>query len=200
MGLFDKILKEVGEKAPDLKLDELAKNMSDAVETLKTEAEKFAEENKDAIDALKTKAEQFAEENKEAIGTIVENTADADRPKPGAYGVSWGDEMPDEPNQFNSGMTPIAYFEDIYRKEFADYELTEEAGWGGPDRSWVFRFRKGGEDKLVVELLPANSSAVKLREKCRKQGLPYLRYYTNYEGWWNTRSYVINRTKAALGE
>jgi hypothetical protein len=89
---------------------------------------------------------------------------------------------------------------DIFLAEFPDYELVEEAGWGGPDRSWIFRFRKGGEDKLVVELLPENSSAVKLREKCRKQGLPYLRYYTNHEGWWNTRSYVVNRTRAALGD
>ena len=50
MGLFDKILKEVSEKAPDLKLDELAKNVSDAVSTLKTEAEKYAEENNGSID------------------------------------------------------------------------------------------------------------------------------------------------------
>ena len=200
MGLFDKILKEVGEKAPDLKLDELAKNMSDAMETLKSEAEKFAEENKDALEALKTKAEQFAEENKDTSGSAIPNEADACVPKPGAFGISWGEEMPNEPNQFNSGMAPIAYFEDIFRTAFPDYELSEEAGWGGADRSWVFRFRKGGEEKLAVELLPENSSAVKLREKCRKQGLPYLRYYTDHEGWWNTRSYVINRTKAALGE
>ena len=198
MGLFDKILKEVGDKVPDLKLDELAKNVSEAVDTLKTEAEKFAEENKDAIEELKTKAEQFAEENKEAVGSVIPNEADA--PKPGAYGVSWGEEMPGEPNQFNSGMAPAAYFEDIFRTEFADYELVKEAGWGGADRSLIFRFRKGGEDKLAVELLPENSSAVRFREKCRKQGLPYLRYYTDHEGWWNTRSYVISRTRAALGE
>ncbi|MBP5749513.1 MAG: hypothetical protein J6X24_01855 [Firmicutes bacterium] len=197
MGLFDKILKEVGDKVPDLKLDELAKNVSDAVGTLKTEAEKFAEENKDTFEALKTKAEQFAEENKDSIGSVIPNEAEA--PK-AASGVSWGEEMPDEPNQYNSGMTPIAYFEDIFRTEFAEYELAEEAGWGGPDRSWIIRFRKGGEDKLAVELLPARSEAVKFREKCRKQGLPYLRYYTDYEGWWNTRSYVISRTRAALGE
>ena len=199
MGLFDKILKEVSEKAPDLKLDELAKNMSDAVSTLKTEAEKFAEENKDAIESFKAEAKKFAEENKEAIGTAVSGEDEDGSPRPGACGVSWGDVMPGEPNQFNSGMTPIAYFEDIFHTEFADYELAEEAGWGGPSRSWIFRFRKGGEDRLVVELLPAKSEAVKLREKCRKQGLPYLRYYTDHEGWWNTRSYVIDRTRAALG-
>lgn len=172
MGLFDKILKEVSEKAPDLKLDELAKNVSEAVETLKSEAKEYP----------------------------IPGEAAPASPTPGNCGVSWGEEMPDEPNQFNSGLSPIAYFEDIYRKEFADYELAEEAGWGGAERSWIFRFRKGGEEKLVVELLPQNSSAVKLREKCRKQGLPYLRYYTDYEGWWNTRSYVIQRTKAALGD
>ena len=199
MGLFDKILKEVGDKVPDLKLDELAKNVSEAVDTLKTEAEKFAEENKDAIEELKTKAEQFAEENKDAIEELKTKAEDfAEGSKPGAYGVSWGEEMPDEPNQFNSGMAPAAYFEDIFRTEFADYELTKEAGWGGPERSLIFRFRKGGEDKLAVELLPGNSGAVRFREKCRKQGLPYLRYYTDHEGWWNTRSYVTRRVTAAL--
>ena len=180
MGLFDKILKEVSEKAPDLKLDELVKNVSDAVSTLKTEAEKYAEEHKDAA------------------GSVI--PSEADGPKPGAFGVSWGEEMPAEENLFNSGKAPAAYFKNIFLAEFPGYELAEEAGWGGPDRSWIFRFRKGGEDKLVVELLPENSSAVKLREKCRKQGLPYLRYYTNHEGWWNTRTYVVNRTRAALGD
>ncbi len=197
MGLFDKILKEVSEKAPDLKLDELAKNVSDAVSTLKTEAEKFAEENKDAIESFKNEAQKYADEHKDAVGSVIPKEADG--PKPGAFGVSWGEEMPAEENLFNSGKAPAAYFKDIFLAEFADYELAEEAGWGGADRSWIFRFRKGGEDKLVVELLPENSSAVKLREKCRKQGLPYLRYYTNHEGWWNTRSYVVNRTRAALG-
>ena len=78
MGLFDKILKEVSEKAPDLKLDELAKNVSDAVSTLKTEAEKYAEEHKDAV------------------GTVIPSGEDG--PKPGAFGVSWGEEMPAEEN------------------------------------------------------------------------------------------------------
>ena len=170
MGLFDKILKEVSEKAPDLKLDELAKNVSDAVSTLKTEAEKYAEDHKNAA------------------GSVI--PSEADGPKPGAFIVFFG----------TFGKAPAAYFKDIFLAEFPGYELAEEAGWGGPDRSWIFRFRKGGEDKLVVELLPENSSAVKLREKCRKQGLPYLRYYTNHEGWWNTRTYVVNRTRAALGD
>ncbi|MBQ1417779.1 MAG: hypothetical protein IIY95_00035, partial [Firmicutes bacterium] len=40
MGLFDKILKEVGDKVPDLNLDELKKNVTEAAAALKTEAEK----------------------------------------------------------------------------------------------------------------------------------------------------------------
>ena len=101
MGLFDKILKEVSEKAPDLKLDELAKNVSDAVSTLKTEAEKFAEENKDAIESFKTEAQKYAEEHKDAVDTVIPSGEDG--PKPGAFGVSWGEEMPAEENLFNSG-------------------------------------------------------------------------------------------------
>ena len=44
-----------------------------------------------------------------------------------------------------------------------------------------------------------NSEANKLRSACRAQGLPYVRFYYDHDGWWNTRSYVVSRTRAALG-
>ena len=44
-----------------------------------------------------------------------------------------------------------------------------------------------------------NSEANKLRASCRAQGLPYVRFYYDHDGWWNTRSYVAGRTRAALG-
>ena len=31
------------------------------------------------------------------------------------------------------------------------------------------------------------------------QGIPYIRFYYDHEGWWNTKSYVIRRTSEALG-
>lgn len=197
MGLFDKILKGVSEKAPDLKLDELAKNISGVAETLKNEAEKFADDRKDEIgQVIPGKKEGAAGPN---AAWAAQASAAASAPAAGPSGVSWGDVMPDEPNQYNYGGTPIEYFEDIFRTEFPGYELAEEAGLSGPERQWIIRFRQGGADKLVVELLSAKCEAAAIREKCRKQGVPYLRYYTDYEGWWNTRSYVINRTRAALG-
>ena len=51
MGLFDKILKEVGDKVPDLNLDELKKNVTEAAAALKTEAEKAGIEAKDFSDS-----------------------------------------------------------------------------------------------------------------------------------------------------
>ena len=51
---------------------------------------------------------------------------------------------------------------------------------------------------LIVELLPQRSSVYKLRRDCATMGIPYLRYYYDHEGWWNTYSYVTERTRAAL--
>ncbi len=111
-------------------------------------------------------------------------------------GESWGEEMPAEPNQFNSGLRFDQYFEGIFRTEFADYTLQREDFQDG--KRVVFTFVKDGRKALVVELLGKNSSAVKIRKICRGQGIPYLRYYYDYDGWWNTRAYVIKRTRAAL--
>ncbi len=111
-------------------------------------------------------------------------------------GFSWGPTMPAEENQFNSGLPYAEYFERIFRTEFADCQLTREAR--GP-RSTVFTFYRGGQTALVVELLSKSSDAKKLRKDCRAAGIPYLRYYYDYEGWWNTRAYVVTLTRAALG-
>lgn len=112
-------------------------------------------------------------------------------------GRSWGETMPAEPNQYNYGGSYIQYFEEIFREEFPAYtvETTHPRGMN----STVFTFKSGIRTSLIVELLSASSSAKKLRETCRKEGTPYLRYYYNYEGWWNTRSYVVERTRKALG-
>ena len=47
------------------------------------------------------------------------------------------------------------------------------------------------------ELLDA--SGMKEALVCRaKEGVPYLRFYKDHEGWWNARSYVVSRIEKAL--
>lgn len=112
-------------------------------------------------------------------------------------GVSWGDTMPAEENQFSFSGSYGDYFMKVYREEFPDYTVEYEAIGGG--RAGVITFTQGGAVKLKVELLSQSSGAYKLRQDCRKSGTPYLRFYYNHHGWWNTRSYVTERTRTALG-
>lgn len=112
-------------------------------------------------------------------------------------GFSWGEEMPDEENQFNYNGSFVQYFEGIFRAEFPNYRLERE-DIGGKKRV-IFTFFDGARKALVVELMPQSSASKKLRENCAAAGIPYLRYYYDHDGWWNTRSYVVTRTRKALG-
>ena len=105
--------------------------------------------------------------------------------------------MPAEENQFNYHGTYLQYFEEIFRSEFAAYDVSRETVSDG--KRHIFTFTSGGRKALVVELMPQSSASRKLRENCRRDGTPYLRYYYDHEGWWNTRSYVTERTRKALG-
>ena len=109
-------------------------------------------------------------------------------------GESWGDEMPAEENQYNYGGTYIQYFENIFNTDFAEYR-TEKAT---ADRRTIYTFFSGASKALVVELMPESSSVYKLRKECEKAGVPYLRFYYDHDGWWNTRSYVKGRIVKAL--
>ncbi|MBO4229474.1 MAG: hypothetical protein J5938_03885 [Clostridia bacterium] len=111
-------------------------------------------------------------------------------------GDSWGERMPDEPNQFNSGLSYPDYFEKIFREEFPSFECTKEFQKGG--KRVVFFLRSAGKTALVAEILPQSSASKKLRENCHAQGTPYLRFYYDHEGWWNTRSYVVRRVREAM--
>ena len=114
----------------------------------------------------------------------------------GPSGDSWGPTMPAEPNQFNSGLNFKDYFANIYKTEFPSYQVEQEkAGWSDV----YFTFYQDGNKKLVVELMSETCNRTKFTKECRQQGIPYLRFYHNHEGWWNTKSYVIRRTSAALG-
>lgn len=126
-----------------------------------------------------------------ASNAYVPETSDA------PSGFSWGEVMPAEENQYNFNGPYTAYFEKIFREEFPDLPFTREDPKGQHSKIYTFNGLAG--KALVIELLSSSSSAKKVRENCRKQGIPYLRFYIDYEGWWNTRSYVITRMKKALG-
>ncbi len=112
----------------------------------------------------------------------------------GPSGDSWGPVMPAEENQYNFNGTYVQYFEGIFNSEFPLYSIskTQDA------KATVFTFSGVSGTALVVELLPENSGRFRLRKECEANGIPYLRFYYNHDGWWNTRSYVIRRTRAAI--
>ena len=180
MGLFDNLIKNVvKEVAPDLDVDKLMKQAGDFVNQATTEA-------KGAQHGAST----------QTSGTVADSFVDA-MGDFGPSGDSWGPVMPAEPNQFNYGGTYLDYFTGIFQTEFPEYRVARKVGASAKPVT-VFTFWDGDRKALVVELMPQSSAAKKLRRDCAQQGIPYLRYYYDHEGWWNTRSYVIRRTKAAL--
>ena len=176
MGLFDKLIKDViKEVAPEVDVDQFVKSAGDIVKGLKSEAEAFVENLPEELDI--------------DININADNDAES--------GDSWGPEMPDEPNQFNYDGTYLEYFTEIFKTEFSDYILEIETSEARKPVT-VFTFWDTFNKALVVELMPQSSSAQKQRKVCAAEGIPYLRFYYDHDGWWNTRSYVIRRTRAAL--
>ena len=119
------------------------------------------------------------------------------RAGPAESGFSWGEDMPAEENQYSFQGNYLAYFDMVFSQEFPQYRITREPL--PKSRSTVYSFWQGDRKALVAELMSENSEANKLRASCRAQGLPYVRFYYDHDGWWNTRSYVAGRTRAALG-
>lgn len=115
----------------------------------------------------------------------------------GPSGDSWGPNMPAEENQFNSGLKYQDYFTKVFTEAFPSYQIDKEDVRDG--RAMLFTFSQGGVKKLVVEVISQSSSPYKVRNDCKNQGIAYLRYYYDYDGWWNTKSYVTRRTSKALG-
>ena len=112
-------------------------------------------------------------------------------------GFSWGPMMPDEENQYNYPGSYVEYFAHVFREDFPGYRVTHEQP--AKRRATVFTFwSAAGAKALVVELLPESSEAKKLRNECRAMDIPYLRFYYDHEGWWNTRAYVDQRVRGAL--
>ncbi len=113
-------------------------------------------------------------------------------------GLSYGKKMPAEENQFSFGGTYVQYFEKVFKEEFPEYQIEHEDEPGL--RASVFTFYNGGEKALVVEILSETSRRNTIRKECYSRNIPYLRFYHNHDGWWNTRSYVASRTKDALSK
>jgi hypothetical protein len=146
------------------------------------------------LNVLKEAAEEAASQlgvnNKPAA-----QTPQQPAPRP-AEPAAEDDEIPKEENQYNSGLTYTQYFEKIFREDFSAYTVTPV-----PDkdtRNKVYAFFSGGRKVLVVELKTERSEAQRIRRAAQAEGVPYLRFYYDHEGWWNLRTYVVNRISAAL--
>jgi len=171
MGLLSNIL---GKAIGDAAADKLGKVITEAVSA----AEKAAAKAENAVASAAPSAPQ-------ARQTPVSGGSDP-------YEV-----IPAEECQYNYSGSYAQYFEHVFSEDFPGYLLSRESTYNG--RATVFTFRQGGRKALVVELLSENSSVTKLRKACAAEGVPYLRFYYDHDGWWNTRSYVSGRVRAALG-
>lgn len=156
-------------------------------------------ERAQALNDLKNKAMQAIDGAAETVRAAQQNSAapapsPAARRAPVAHGP-WGDEMPQEENQYSFNGTYTEYFDKVFREDFPAYARSCEAD----GTSTVFTlFAPTGARALVVELKSENSSAQKIKKRCAAEGVPYLRFYYNHHGWWNARSYVDDRVRRAL--
>lgn len=117
--------------------------------------------------------------------------------EPSPSGFSWGENMPNEENQFNFNGPFYQYFETVFREGFPQYNITSEKQKGRS--AYVYTFTSGGRTALVVEVISERSSPYAIRQRCKNNNIPYLRYYYDHDGWWNTKAYVLQRTGKALG-
>lgn len=117
-----------------------------------------------------------------------------------AVDPSYWDTMPDEECQYSYPGPYADYFEHLFREEFPGYTLERQVrvNSAGNERT-IFRFYREQRPALTVELMTERSSATSIRTRCAQAGIPYLRFYYDHRGWWNTRSYVTGRVRAALG-
>ena len=112
-------------------------------------------------------------------------------------GCGYYDRIPAEECQYNYNGNYVDYFRMIFREDFAGYEAKySELDIG---RRSYFTLERNGRIELVVELMTEKSEANKLRNDCKETGTPYLRFYFDHFGWWNTRTYVRERVRGALG-
>ena len=128
------------------------------------------------------------------FGGAVE-TAPVRSGKTGTGTCHYGPKMPAEENQYSYPGTYEDYFLNLFYETFPEYQVRKD--YPNYD-AVVFHLERDGREALVVEVMSERCSAQKLRQDCWKQNLPYLRFYHNHDGWWNTRSYVTDRVSKAL--
>ena len=131
--------------------------------------------------------------------TPVQNTP-SDRPAESTSpsGFSWGDDMPAEENQYNYNGSYEQYFEHVFSEDFPAYRFEKKYIDDYGKHRVIYTFFRGEAKALVIELMTESSEAVKFRNDCRKAGIPYLRFYYDHNGWWNTRAYVDERMRSVL--
>ena len=190
MGLFSDLLSKAG----GVKLNDLAKDLDKAVKDLGKAVNEAAEKAGIDLKEVTENAKAAEAESASREGTFEACPAAEEG---GPSGFSWGPVMPAEENQYNFDGNYLQYFDHVFADDFPGYSFDRQPGYGG--NTTVYTFADGGRIVLVVELLSRKSSPVKLRQSCRQQGIPYLRFYYDYDGWWNTRAYIDERVKKALG-
>lgn len=161
----------------------------------------------EALNVIKNTARNLLNEAEKAAYSAQSSTASAPQapaqPAPAApaettpAGCSWGPTVPAEPCQYNYNGSYGDYFTEVFTQDFPEYRVEKEPA-PNADRM-TFTFFDGERKALVVEILSQSSSVYKNRRECAKLGIPYLRFYHDHWGWWNTRSYVTDRVRNALG-
>lgn len=148
----------------------------------------------DIAEAKKRASNESRERGTSSLSAADTPVSTADNTAPS--GFSWGPVMPAEENQYNYNGTYKEYFDHVFRSEFPSYRIESSDFQNG--KRTVFTFWDGSRKALVAELVSRKSSVYKTSTDCRNEGVPYLRYYYDYHGWWNTREYVKQRTGKAL--
>ncbi len=125
--------------------------------------------------------------------------------------------MPHGENQFNYPGKYYEYFDALFRSEFPMYEIKQSAVRNPRYRQpfdprypfrlhsserernqTVFTFRRMNSIVLLVEVVHSKYNNNKLRQSCLEAGVAYLRFYFDHRGWWNEKSYVVERVHNAL--
>lgn len=165
-----------------------------AIKTAADQAKKEIATAANALEGAAGKLEDAVEDECIGLDTAMQQSSgDAD-----CGGKGYWDKVPAEPNQYNSGLDYREYFELIFRESFPEYDLSFEEAKNRP--STIVTFTNAGAKALVVELMSEKTSAKMLRWRCENEGVPYLRFYYDHWGWWNEKSYVIERVSKALGK
>lgn len=159
--------------------------LSGLIKKVKDEVEKKVDQLSDAVSSLKDQdAQQNSVDNAPSCGCC---SCEED---------SVYDSIPAEENQYNSGLSFLEYFDKVFKEEFPEYEIARKERL--PGRAFVYSFVINGKTALNAEIMSEKCSANMFRKECLKNGTPYVRFYFDHEGWWNTRAYVADRTRRAL--